>query len=111
MAWPVVTTRAAGTGRNAASAGGYGDGMPWPVPSLVRAASVVRGRRVLHPRGTTLSGVLTVTGGDTGAELLDRPGRHDVLVRLSRSAGLPAPLPDVHGVAVRVLDCYGPGAH
>lgn len=85
--------------------------MPRPVPTLVRAASTLRGQRVLHPLGRTLTGRLTTSGGSTGAPLLDEPGEHDVLVRLSRSAGLPAPLPDVHGVAVRVLDCYGPGAH
>ena len=85
--------------------------MPRPVPTLIRAASTVRGQRVLHPLGRTLAGRLLVPGASTGAPLLDRPGEHDVLVRLSRSAGLPAPLPDVHGIAVRVLDCYGPGAH
>ena len=82
------------------------------VSAVIRAASKVRGERVLHPRGTTLSGRLTVPGGTRyGAPLLDEPGTHDVLVRLSRAAGLPSPLPDVLGVAVRVLDCYGPGRH
>ena len=82
------------------------------VPAVVRAASQVRGERVVHPRGTTYDGRLVVPGGGgLGAPLLDEPGDYAVLVRRSRSVGLPAPLPDVHGLAVRVLDCYGPGRH
>ena len=82
------------------------------VPAVIRAASKVRGQRVLHPRGRTYAGRLVVPGGSSyGAPLLDEPGSYDVQVRRSRSAGLPAPLPDIHGLAVRVLDCYGPGRH
>jgi hypothetical protein len=82
------------------------------VPAVVRAASQVRGERVVHPRGETYDGRLVVPGGaGLGAPLLDEPGDYAVLVRRSRSVGLPAPLPDVHGLAVRVLDCYGPGRH
>jgi hypothetical protein len=80
--------------------------------TVVRGASRVRGERVIHAEGTTLTGRLLVPGGaGLGAVLLDEPGEHRALVRLSRSAGLPARLPDVMGVAVRVLDAYGPGAH
>lgn len=80
--------------------------------AAVRVASKVRGERVIHPRGRTLAGGLAVTGGaGTGAPLLDSPGSYDVLARFSRSAGLPEPLPDVLGLAVRVLDAHGPGAH
>ena len=32
-------------------------------------------------------------------------------MRFSRGAGLPEPLPDILGVAVRVLDSHGPGGH
>lgn len=75
-----------------------------------RLASRVRGERAIHGRGRTLTGRLTVTGGlGTGARLLDAPGSYDVLVRFSRSAGLPEPLPDVLGMAVRILDAHGPG--
>ena len=46
---------------------------------------------------------MTVTGGlGTGAEVLDAPARHQGVVRLSRGAGLPAPLPDVEGLALRL---------
>src|SRR5688572_9064652 len=82
------------------------------VATVVRAASTVRGKRVLHPRGRTFGGRLVVPGGTSyGVPLLDEPGAYDVLVRLSRSAGLPAPLPDIQGVAVRVLDAHGPRQH
>ena len=39
------------------------------------------------------------------------PGTHDAIVRLSRGAGVPGPLPDVLGLAFRVTDAYGPGLH
>ena len=78
----------------------------------VRVASLVRGERVIHAKGTTLSARLLVPGGAAlGVPLLDEPGRHDCLVRFSRSLGLPDRLPDVLGVAVRVLDAHGPGGH
>lgn len=77
-----------------------------------RAASRVRGERAIHAKGRTLTGRLSAPGGaGTGAALLDAPGAYDVLVRLSRSVGLPDLLPDVLGLAVRVLDAHGPGRH
>lgn len=79
---------------------------------VVRAASLVRGERVIHAQGTTLSARLVVPGGaGLGVALLDEPGRYDALVRFSRSLGLPEQLPDVLGVAVRVLHAHGPGQH
>ena len=90
-----------------------------PAAPLVRAgtaafrvASRLRGERAIHARGRTVTGRLTVPGGaETGAPLIDRPGAYDVLVRFSRGAGLPPRLPDALGLAVRVLDAYGPGDH
>ncbi|MCW2613197.1 MAG: hypothetical protein JWN08_191 [Frankiales bacterium] len=80
--------------------------------AVVRMASRLRGERAIHARGRALTGRLTVTGGAaTGAPLLDEPASYDVVVRLSRSLGLPPRLPDVLGLAVRVLDAHGPGAH
>ena len=37
-----------------------------------------------------------------GVPLLDEPGVDAVTARVSRATGLPAPLPDIHGLAVRV---------
>jgi hypothetical protein len=80
--------------------------------AVVRAASLVRGERVIHARGTTLSARLLVPGGaGLGVPLLDVPGQHRCLVRFSRAIGLPERLPDVIGAAVRVLDVHGDGRH
>ena len=78
----------------------------------VRLASRLRGERAIHARGRTLTGRLVLPGGaGTGAPLLDEPGAYDVVVRLSRSLGLPPSWPDVLGLAVRVVDAHGPGRH
>jgi hypothetical protein len=74
--------------------------------------AVFRSKRSLHPAGVGYRGWLVV--GD------DHPGRPEVplfrpgtvqpaLVRFSRGAGLPEPLPDVLGVAVKLPGAYGPG--
>lgn len=77
-----------------------------------RLASRLRGERAIHSRGRAMTGRLTVTGGSgTGVRLLDEPASYDVLLRFSRSVGLPAPLPDILGLAVRVVDAHGPGVH
>jgi hypothetical protein len=59
----------------------------------------------LHPVGVTLTGRLTRRGSDepTGVVWLDEPGQDEVVVRLSRAVGLPSALPDIHGLAMRVL--------
>lgn len=73
------------------------------VASTLGAATALRGARVFHPHGRTHDAVVTVTGGlGTGSALLDAPGRHQGVVRLSRAAGLPAALPDVEGLALRL---------
>jgi hypothetical protein len=65
-------------------------------------AAVRRWRaRPLHPAGTVLTGTLRLDAGDApGAAALGAPATHQVTVRVSRAAGLPAPLPDVFGLAV-----------
>jgi hypothetical protein len=75
------------------------------------ALSAVRRRRIFHPVGTAYDATLTVHGGSRGAVLLDEPGQRPCIVRLSRGLGLREPRPDILGVAVRVPDAYGPGAH
>ena len=58
----------------------------------------------LHPRGRVVVGTLRRRGltSPTGVGWLDAAGRDDVLVRLSRAVGLPGPLPDIHGLALRL---------
>jgi hypothetical protein len=73
--------------------------------ALFFLVGTVRRRRhkALHPLGRTAPGTLSRHGGSrSGVAWLDEAGTDRVVVRLSRSAGLPAPLPDILGLAVRV---------
>ena len=58
----------------------------------------------IHPRGVVLDAVLERRGSTPafGVPWLDAVGTERVVVRMSRGAGLPAPLPDVLGLAVRL---------
>jgi hypothetical protein len=58
----------------------------------------------LHPRGSVVRGTLHRFGAEdrTGAAWLDQTGDDDVLVRQSRAVGLPSPVPDIVGLALRV---------
>lgn len=84
--------------RAASSAGGQ----------LLRAATGIMTVRTsakpLHPRGSVVRGTLRRFGAaqQSGSPWLDGTGDDDVLVRQSRAVGLPAPLPDFFGLAVRV---------
>ncbi len=71
-----------------------------PLGSLARR----RSGKPMHPRGVVLDAVLERTGAvpDWGVPWLTGPARDRAVVRLSRGAGLPAPLPDVLGLAVRL---------
>ena len=64
----------------------------------------------MHPRGAVFDAVLDRTGSEPpwGVPWLDATARDDVVVRLSRGAGLPAPLPDLLGLAVRLPGDGGP---
>ena len=74
-------------------------------------AARVRRNKPIHPAGHVGAGVLEVTAPapDLGVPLLAEPGSHACVVRWSRSAGVPSPLPDVEGFALRVDDA-GEGA-
>jgi hypothetical protein len=63
----------------------------------------------LHPAGEVLTGRIHRHGSEptTGVPWLDEPGEDDVLVRRSRAVGLPAALPDIHGLAIRVRTAEG----
>ncbi len=83
------------------------------VGSTLATLSAARGARVFHPVGVAHRGVLTVypePGRSYGVPLLDVPAEHEAVVRLSRGAGTPQGLPDVLGLAIRLLDAHGPGA-
>lgn len=74
---------------------------------LATTLSVMAGRRAakpLHPAGAVVLGRLDRIPAQraTGIPWLDEPGVDEVLVRRSRAVGLPATLPDIHGLAVRV---------
>jgi hypothetical protein len=108
---PDVLTRVARLSPTAAARSGS-DLLAAVGSAVVRGASLVRGERIIHSKGTTVAARLQVPGGaGLGVPLLDQPGSHEALARFSRSLGLPSRLPDVLGLAVRVLDAHGPGAH
>ena len=73
-----------------------------PLGALARR----RQGKPMHPRGAVLDAVLERSGGpaDWGVPWLAGPAREAAVVRLSRGGGLPAPLPDLLGLAVRVPD-------
>jgi hypothetical protein len=60
----------------------------------------------MHPRGVVVDAVMERGTGPApfGVPWLDEPARDDVVVRISRGAGLPARLPDLLGLAVRIPD-------
>jgi len=62
----------------------------------------LRHRRALHPRGAVAAATLSVGVPDSAVGAALGAGPHEVVVRLSRGLGVPPPLPDVHGVAVRL---------
>ncbi len=81
---------------------------------LLGAVAGVRRAKAVHPMGAVHRAEL-VTWGDpgpaAGGALFKGAREYAAVVRFSRSLGLPRPLPDLLGMAVRVLDAYGAGAH
>ncbi len=78
------------------------------------ALSRLRGARIFHPDGVGYRGALRIArpqAGYPGVPLLQRPREYPVLFRFSRGAGLPEPLPDILGLALRILDVHGRGRH
>ena len=67
------------------------------------AVAKVRRTKPLHPFGRVARGSFVVTdpAPELGVPLLESPGTHPCRVRWSRAAGLPSPLPDVEGLAIR----------
>jgi hypothetical protein len=85
--------------RAIASAGGRLLAGATELVAAVRAAE-----KPLHPEGQLLRGRLLRYGTDdpSGVPWLDERGEDEVLVRTSRAVGTPRPLPDIHGLAIRV---------
>lgn len=74
------------------------------------AARLRGGVKPLHPRGVVLAGAIARHGSPQqwGSAWLDEPGEDPCTVRISRSAGLPPPLPDVVGISMRIATAEGP---
>jgi hypothetical protein len=72
--------------------------------AITRLISTRPAAKPLHPRGSTTRGTLSRFGSATrtGAQWLDEAGDDLVIVRQSRAVGLPPPVPDVFGLAIRV---------
>jgi hypothetical protein len=84
----------------ATAARGVGRLVAVPLGAIARA----RGGKPMHPRGAVFDAVLERHGGAAGwgVPWLDATATDAAVVRLSRGAGLPAPLPDLLGLAVRL---------
>ena len=73
--------------------------------------SRVRGKRIFHPHGIGFRATFQ-PAEEAGAAF--RPlaqGSREAIVRVSRGLGLPEPLPDFFGFAVRLPDVHGAGRH
>lgn len=71
--------------------------------ALFGVAALLRRGRPLHPRGRTYEFEFLRAGADTGVPWLDEPGPTAGLLRASRAVGLPAQVPDIYGMAIRIL--------
>ena len=76
--------------------------------AFFEAASAARGKRIFHPVGVGYRGSLELRSADEAEMLGLRNRRHRTLVRFSRGIGLPEPLPDVLGLALRISAAHGP---
>lgn len=91
MANPVITTAADAAGR--------------ALSTITSGLAAIRhSEKPLHPDGDLFAGRLVRLGSDEphGVPWFDQPGEDDVMVRVSRAIGLPGPIPDVHGLALRM---------
>jgi hypothetical protein len=70
------------------------------------------GRRSLHPKGRAYRATLELhppAGAAPGSPFFATPATYAATVRFSRGFGLPQPLPELLGIAVRLHDARGPG--
>jgi hypothetical protein len=76
------------------------------------ALAALRRRRSLHPTGVGYQGWLRVPDDSPpqpGLPLFQAGATHPAILRFSRGAGLPEPLPDALGVAIKLPDAHSPG--
>lgn len=67
------------------------------------ALAFVRGGKPLHPRGQLFRAVLEITDPLVGGgPFLEVAGSHQGLCRRATAIGLPSPLPDIDGLALRL---------
>ena len=82
------------------------------VGNVFRAVSAVRQSRSVHPDGVVFEATFEVQRANRcSAPIFGQPGSKPAVVRLSRSIGLPQPLPDLLGCTIRLVDAHGPGRH
>jgi hypothetical protein len=76
------------------------------------ALAALRRRRSLHPTGVGYQGWLRVPNEwppRPGVPLFQVSATHPAILRFSRGAGLPEPLPDALGVTIKLPNAHGPG--
>jgi hypothetical protein len=81
---------------------------------VLAALAAVRRGKAFHPHGVVHDARLDITGAPdapAGAPLLSRRGEHRAIARFSRAVGLPRPIPDLLGLALRILQAHGDGRH
>ncbi len=80
---------------------------------LFEGLSATRGARIFHPAGSVYHARFErlPTPAFPGVRILEPDFGHDALVRFSRGLGVPRPLPDFLGLAVRLPGVYGEGRH
>ncbi len=72
------------------------------------AVAALRHGKPLHPRGAVVPARMELAGAGTALGVLGERAVLDVTARFSRAVGLPAPLPDVQGLALRWRGRGGP---
>ncbi|HEX8498166.1 MAG TPA: hypothetical protein VF661_13290 [Actinomycetales bacterium] len=99
------------TDQRTPSIAGISDAVGSAVGAGFGALARLRAAKSIHPRGAVIGALLErLEHRRTGVDWVDRTEPVQVVVRISRSLGLPAPLPDVLGMAIRApLDPDGFG--
>jgi hypothetical protein len=94
-----VSGRAAAKHESAGLAAGAGGSLLGAVFGVV---GVLRRGKPLHPEGIVYDALIRRAGSpvEWRCRWLDEPGEDVGTARLSRAIGLPAPLPDIHGLAI-----------